>query len=131
MNKVILMGRLVREPEIRYSQATDSKAIARFTLAVDRRRRDEETIADFITCVAFNKQAEFCEKYVHKGTKLIVTGRISTGNYTNKEGQKIYTTEVMVEELEFSESKKDSNGTNQNDEGFQNVPDGFENLPFN
>ena len=110
MNKVIIMGRLTRDPDIRYSQSTEgSNAIARYTVAVDRRRRTNgdgtEQTADFIGCVAFGRSAEFAEKYLHQGTKVIVTGRIQTGSYTNKDGQKVYTTEVIVEEQEFAESK--------------------------
>ncbi len=150
MNKVILMGRLTRDPEIRYSQGERSMAIARFTLAVDRRRRsgdngNGEQTADFITCVAFDRQAEFAEKYLHQGTKMLVTGRIQTGSYTNKDGQRVYTTEVMVEELEFAESKASSDNNNSYNaparpmpsaaagDGFMNIPDGVEDegLPFN
>lgn len=148
MNKVILMGRLTRDPEIRYSQGERSMAIARFTLAVDRRRRSGdnggEQTADFITCVAFDRQAEFAEKYLHQGTKMLVTGRIQTGSYTNKEGQKVYTTEVMVEELEFAESKSqsDNNGGNYSapsrpapsaaGDGFMSIPDSADDdgMPF-
>jgi len=148
MNKVILMGRLVKDPEVRYSQGDNTMAIARYTLAVDRRRGrndGDENTADFIGCVAFGKAAEFVEKYCHKGTKLAVTGRIQTGNYTNKEGQKVYTTEVVVEEQEFAESKGNaSTEGNYNSgsskpahvstagDGFMNIPDGIdEELPFN
>lgn len=150
MNKVILMGRLTRDPEIRYSQGERSMAIARFTLAVDRRRRSNdngssEQTADFITCVAFDRQAEFAEKYLHQGTKMLVTGRIQTGSYTNKEGQRVYTTEVMVDEMEFAESRaaSENNGGYQPagrpapsaaaGDGFMNIPDGVEDegLPFN
>ncbi|MDD6570761.1 MAG: single-stranded DNA-binding protein [Thermoflexaceae bacterium] len=149
MNKVILMGRLTRDPEIRYSQGERSMAIARFTLAVDRRRRNSDNgnndqTADFITCVAFDRQAEFAEKYLHQGTKMLVTGRIQTGSYTNKDGQRVYTTEVMVEELEFAESKASSENSNYSSpsrpmpsaaagDGFMNIPDGVEDegLPFN
>ena len=149
MNKVILMGRLTRDPEIRYSQGERSMAIARFTLAVDRRRRggdnaNSEQTADFITCVAFDRQAEFAEKYLHQGTKMLVTGRIQTGSYTNKDGQKVYTTEVMVDEMEFAESKSSAEGSNYTAPGrlmpstaagdaFMNIPDGVEDegLPFN
>lgn len=149
MNKVILMGRLVRDPEVRYSQSDNAMAIARYTIAVDRRRSrndSDENTADFITCVAFGKQGEFVEKYCHKGTKLLVTGRIQTGSYTNKEGQKVYTTEVVVEELEFAESKQSASSdvgySNQGGnrpapmssagDGFMNIPDGIdEELPFN
>lgn len=150
MNKVILMGRLTRDPEIRYSQGERSMAIARFTLAVDRRRRNSdnannEQTADFITCVAFDRQAEFAEKYLHQGTKMLVTGRIQTGSYTNKEGQRVYTTEVMVDEMEFAESKSQSENSGGYSspsrpmpgaaagDGFMNIPDGVEDegLPFN
>ena len=106
MNKVILMGRLTRDPEVRYSQGEQATAIARYTLAVDRRfKRDGDQTADFIGCVAFGKLGEFAEKYLRKGTKVVVTGRIQTGSYTNKDGQKVYTTDVVVEECEFAESK--------------------------
>ncbi len=112
MNKVILMGRLTRDPEIRYSTngSGEQMAIARYTIAVDRRfkRNDSEDSADFIGCVVFSKGAEFAEKYLHKGTKIAITGRIQTGSYTNKDGQKVYTTEVVVEEQEFAESKNAS-----------------------
>lgn len=150
MNKVILMGRLTRDPEVRYSQGDNSMAIARYSLAVDRRQNrnnsDEQT-ADFINCVAFGKAGEFAEKYFHKGTKIAVTGRIQTGSYTNKEGVKVYTTDVIVEEQEFAESKNasgsDSGYTGGNNnyskpapsnagDGFMNIPDGIdEELPFN
>ncbi len=109
MNKVILMGRLTREPDVRYSAGENSQAIARYTVAVDRRfaRRDDPNAqnADFIGCVAFGRQAEFAEKYLHQGTKVVVTGRIQTGSYTNRDGQRVYTTDVVVEEQEFAESK--------------------------
>ena len=145
MNKVILMGRLTREPEVRYSQGESSLAIARFTLAVDRRfKRDNEQSADFISCVAFGKTAEFCERYTHQGTKLVVEGRIQTGSYTNKDGNKVYTTEVVVENTEFAESKNSSSEgnfvssarpepTSAVGDGFMNIPDGVEDegLPFN
>ena len=143
MNKVILMGRLTRDPEVRYSAGDNAMAVARFSLAVDRRRRanggDEQT-ADFINCVSFGKQAEFAEKYLRKGTKLLVTGRIQTGSYTNKDGVKVYTTDVVVEEQEFAESKAsaDNSGFSQSapmpqsaGDGFMNIPDGIdEELPF-
>ncbi len=144
MNKVILMGRLTRDPEVRYSAGDNAMAIARFSLAVDRRRRangasDEQT-ADFINCVSFGKQAEFAEKYLRKGTKLLVTGRIQTGSYTNKDGVKVYTTDVVVEEQEFAESKGSSDNSGfasaapmpqSAGDGFMNVPDGIdEELPF-
>ena len=150
MNKVILMGRLTRDPEVRYSQGDQATAIARYTLAVDRRfRRDgDQQSADFIGCVAFGRAAEFAEKYFRKGTKIAVTGRIQTGSYTNKDGQKVYTTDVVVEEQEFAESKNASSdnggfagGFSGGDrpspgsvagDGFMNIPDGIdEELPFN
>ncbi|MBQ1422857.1 MAG: single-stranded DNA-binding protein [Lachnospiraceae bacterium] len=107
MNKVILMGRLTRDPDIRYSQGENSRPIARYTLAVDRRRAnaDGQREADFIGCVAFDRQAEFAERYLHQGTKIAITGRIQTGSYTNRDGQKVYTTDVIIEEQEFAESK--------------------------
>ena len=109
MNKVILMGRLTRDPEVRYSAGENALAIARYTLAVDRRfRRDGEATADFISCVSFGRTAEFAEKYFRQGLKIIVSGRIQTGSYTNRDGQKVYTTEVVVEEQEFAESKASS-----------------------
>ena len=141
MNKVILMGRLTREPDVRYSQNADgSMAVARYTLAVDRRRgrnSDNEQSADFISCVAFGRSGEFAEKYLHQGTKIVVTGRIQTGSYTNKDGQRVYTTDVVVEEQEFAESKKAAGEQEQNagytdaGDGFMNIPDGVdEQLPF-
>lgn len=136
MNKVILMGRLTRDPEIRYSQGNQSTAIARYTLAVDRRfKREGEPNADFINCIAFGKLGEFAERYLQKGTKIAIIGRIQTGSYTNKDGVKVYTTDVVVEEQEFAESKNGSNNsapkTNTGD-GFMNIPDGIdEELPFN
>ena len=150
MNKVILMGRLTRDPEVRYSQGENSSAIARYTLAVDRRFRrnnDGEQSADFINCVAFGRAAEFAEKYFRQGLKVIVTGRIQTG--TNKDGQKVYTTDVFIEEQEFAESKSNQgnnsssaasvakptpnpNPSAPDDNGFMNIPDGLdEELPFN
>lgn len=141
MNKVILMGRLTRDPEVRYSQGDTPTAIARYTLAVDRRvRKDNEASADFIGCVAFGKSAEFAEKYLRKGTKLVITGRIQTGSYTNKDGQKVYTTDVVVEDQEFAESKAVASGNQEggsrpaasSGDGFMNIPDGMEEeLPFN
>ena len=129
MNKVFLMGRLTRDPEVRYSQGENATAVARFTLAVDRRFRREEASTDFIGCIAFGKTAETIEKYVRQGTKLLVTGRIQTGSYTNRDGQKVYTTDVYVEEMEFAESKKTAKS---NGDGFMNIPDGInEELPFN
>lgn len=143
MNKVILMGRLTRDPEVRYSQGVEPMAIARYTLAVDRRKKsggDGEQGADFISCVAFGKNGEFADMYLHKGIKIAITGRIQTGSYTNKEGVKVYTTDVIVEEQEFAESKKsqENSGGYQSSEptmgadGFMNIPDGIdEELPFN
>lgn len=141
MNKVILLGRLTRDPEIRYSQGENSMAIARYTMAVDRRFGRDEQSADFIGCVVFGKGAEFAEKYLHKGTKIAITGRIQTGSYTNKDGKKVYTTDVVVEEQEFAESRAAGNGAgNQTgggnnattEDGFMSMPDGVdEGLPFN
>ena len=156
MNKVILMGRLTRDPEVRYSQGESPLAIARYTLAVDRRQsrnnNGEEQTADFINCVAFGRTGEFAERYLRKGTKIAVTGRIQTGSYTNKDGVKVYTTEVVVEDHEFAESKNASanNGDSGYNgggymgggnnapapsgagDGFMNIPDGIdEELPFN
>ena len=142
MNKVILMGRLTRDPEVRYSAGENALAIARYTLAVDRRfRRDGEASADFIPCVSFGRTAEFAEKYFRQGLKIAVTGRIQTGSYTNRDGQKVYTTEVVVEEQEFAESKSSGSGSSQQNmpqqspdvgpDGFMNIPDGIEEeLPF-
>lgn len=133
MNKVILMGRLVREPETRYTSrnsSQDEMAVARYTIAVDRRFKAEgQQSADFISCVAFGSQGEFAEKYLNKGMKIVVTGRIQTGSYTNKDGQKVYTTDVVVEEQEFAESKKAS-GQQDTEDGFMNVPDGVDDIPF-
>ena len=154
MNKVILMGRLTRDPEVRYSAGNNSMAVARYTLAVDRRfRRDGENNADFIGCVAFGKSAVFAEKYLRQGTKIIVTGRIQTGSYTNRDGQKVYTTDVVVEDQEFAESKAAASESGMmrqsapspmaaspmpspaqasSADGFMNIPDGIdEELPFN
>ena len=148
MNKVILMGRLTRDPDVRYSQGDSPMAIARYTLAVDRRfRRDnDQQTADFISCVAFGRNGEFAEKYLHQGTKIVAEGRIQTGSYTNKDGMKVYTTEVIVEEQEFAESRAESEanrGMYQQSapspapsapagDGFMNIPDGIdEELPFN
>lgn len=138
MNKVILMGRLTRDPDVRYSQGESATAVARYTLAVDRRfKRDGEASADFINCIAFGKNGEFAEKYLRKGTKIVVVGRIQTGSFTNKDGQKVYTTDVVVEEHEFAESKKSAGeslppATSHTDkDGFMNIPDGIdEELPF-
>ena len=146
MNKVVLMGRLTRDPEVRYSQGDVSTAVARYTLAVDRRfkRQGDDQTADFISCVSFGKTAEFVEKYLKQGTKIAGCGRIQTGSYTNKDGQKVYTTDVVMEEVEFAESKNASVGrTDYNpapvpqpsqaiNDGFMNIPDGIdEELPFN
>ena len=145
MNKVILMGRLTRDPDVRYSD--QSSAVARFTLAVDRRfKRDgDQQTADFISCVAFGKTGEFIERYCHQGTKLVVEGRIQTGSYTNRDGNKVYTTDVVVDNVEFAESKvaaANNEGGYQAarpepssaaGDGFMNIPDGVEDegLPFN
>lgn len=139
MNKVILMGRLTRDPEVRYSQGAQPLAIARYTLAVDRRgSKQGEQSADFINCIAFGKSGEFAEKYLHQGTKIVVTGRIQTGSYTNRDGQKVYTTDVVAEEQEFAESKKNTQPAPEpapagGYEGFMNIPDNVEDegLPFN
>ena len=152
MNKVILMGRLTRDPEIRYSQGERSTAVARYSLAVNRTfKRDGDPDADFINCVAFGRQAEFAEKYFHKGIRIVITGRIQTGSYTNKDGVRVYTTDIVVEEQEFAESKASSdsyaashpqqsapsatsmpNPVSASADGFMNIPDGIdEELPFN
>lgn len=152
MNKVVLMGRLTRDPEIRYSQGETASAVARYTLAVDRRfkRQNDEQTADFISCVSFGRTAEFAERYLKQGTKVVGCGRIQTGSYTNREGQKVYTTDVVIDELEFAESKNaaanngfDNSGYQQPSmarpepgqaagDGFMNIPDGIdEELPFN
>ncbi len=133
MNKVILMGRLTRDPEVRYSQGEQPIAVARYTLAVDRRftRHDDPNAqtADFIGCIAFGKSGEFAEKYLHKGTKICVTGRIQTGSYTNKDGVKVYTTDVVVEEHEFAESRNASSGNEGANNASQVDKDGFMNIP--
>lgn len=151
MNKVILMGRLTRDPEVRYSAGENATAVARYTLAVDRRfrRNDGDASADFIGCVAFGRQAEFAEKYFRQGIKIAITGRIQTGSYTNKDGVRVYTTDVVVEEQEFAESKNASGAASEggysaapapsrptpsaaSGDGFMNIPDGIdEELPFN
>lgn len=144
MNKVILMGRLTRDPEVRYSQGANPLAIARYTLAVDRRfRKEGEPTADFISCIAFGKQAEHAEKYYKQGLRVTICGHIQTGSYTNKDGQKVYTTDVVIEEQEFAESKAASSKPQENEagpsnfgpaggDGFMNIPDGIdEELPFN
>ena len=133
MNKVVLMGRLVRDPDVRYSQGDASTAVARFTLAVDRRfkRQGDEQSADFISCVSFGKTAEFVERYLKQGTKITGCGRIQTGSYTNRDGQKVYTTDVVLEEVEFAESKGSGGGRPQSEPEPtpSNVGDGFMNIP--
>ena len=146
MNKVVLVGRLTRDPEVRYSDS--ATAVARYTLAVDRRfRRDGEPTADFIPCVIFGRSAEFAEKYFHQGMRVSISGRIQTGSYTNKDGVKVYTTEVIVEEQEFAESRAEAEANRASfqrqsapspapsadaGDGFMNIPDGIdEELPFN
>ena len=147
MNKVVLVGRLTRDPEVRQSQGDNATAVARYTLAVDRRfRRDGEPTADFIPCVIFGRSAEFAEKYFHQGMRVLITGRIQTGSYTNKDGQKVYTTDVIVEDQEFADSKGAGSGDNGGfapgsrpmpaaaapADGFMNLPIGVEDegLPF-
>ena len=140
------MGRLTRDPEVRYSQGENALAIARYTLAVDRRfKRDGEQTADFINCVVFGRSAEFAERYFRQGMRVTISGRIQTGSYTNREGVKVYTTEVVVEEQEFAESKSAGEANRQQyqsapapapaadaGDGFMNIPDGIdEELPFN
>ncbi len=158
MNKAILMGRLTRDPEVRYSQGASQTSVARFSIAVDRRfKREGEPDADFFNCTAFGKQAEFIERYLHKGTKVVLSGRIQNDNYTNKDGQMVYSVRVMVDEIEFAESKNASGGNagggynnaggygnggyaggnsapapSGAGDGFMNIPDGIdEELPFN
>lgn len=131
MNKVTLIGRLTRDPDVRYTQGQDPKAVARYTLAVDRRVKKQEgqQAADFISCVAFGKNGEFVEKYLRKGVKIAVCGHIQTGSYTNKEGQKVYTTDVVVEEHDFCESKGQQPAPDK--DGFMDIPDGIDDeLPF-
>lgn len=144
MNKAILTGRLTRDPEVRYTKGDKPMCIARYTLAVDRRyKKDGHDNADFIPCVAFDKYGEFVEKYCKKGTKLAVSGRIQTGSYTDRDGKKVYTTEIVIEEQEFAESKASQQGGQQNtkpakqeEDGFMNIPEGIDedidldNLPF-
>ena len=143
MNKVIMMGRLTRDPELTYTNRTaEQMAIARFSLAVDRKfKREGEPDADFFNCTTFGKQAEFAEKYLHQGTKIVVCGRIQNNNYTNREGQKVYSVQIMVEEIEFAESKntqnntqsrtQDNDQTQSDGDGFMNIPQGMRNdLPF-
>lgn len=144
MNRVILMGRLTRDPEVRYTQGSEPMAVARYTLAVNRRVRkdDGSQEADFINIVAFRKAGEFAEKYFRQGMRVLVSGRIQTGSYTNKDGQRVYTTDVIVDEQEFADSKNSSGRTGDYQptstpssvgDGFMNIPDGVEDegLPFN
>ena len=146
MNKVILMGRLTRDPEVRYSQGERPVAVARYTLAVNRTfKRAGEPDADFINCVTFGRSAEFAEKYFRQGIRIVVSGRIQTGSYTNKDGQRVYTTDVVAENVEFAESKNAAGGnadfggapsapspSGAAGDGFMNIPDGIdEELPFN
>lgn len=143
MNKVILLGRCVRDAEVRYSTGQNASAVAKYSLAIQRRFKQEgQPDVDFINCVAFGKQAEFAEKYLRQGTKIAIVGRIQTGSYTNRDGNKVYTTDVVVEECEFAESKNASQGEtntqpkphpmpNNFDYGFMNIPDNIqEELPF-
>lgn len=143
MNKVILMGRLTRDPNVRYTQGAESTCVARYTLAVDRRVKQEgQQSADFIGCVAFGRNGEFAEKYLKQGSKIVVTGHIQTGSYTNRDGNKVYATDVVIEEQEFAESKAAAERNQQqepqpqpqpetDENGFMNIPDGLdEELPF-
>lgn len=145
MNKVILLGRLARDPETRYGGANDSMAVCRYTLAVDKKfKKDGEAIADFINCISFGKSAEFAEKYFTKGLRVAVSGRIQTGSYTNRDGQKVYTTDVVVEEHEIAQSRSEASNQQESnrqpeispygkdkDNGFMNIPDGIDDeLPF-
>ena len=143
MNKVILMGRLTRDPNVRYTQGAESTCVARYTLAVDRRAKQEgQQSADFIGCVAFGRNGEFAEKYLKQGSKIVVTGHIQTGSYTNRDGNKVYTTDIVIEEQEFAESKAAAERNQQqepqpqpqpetDENGFMNIPDGLdEELPF-
>lgn len=143
MNKVILMGRLTRDPNVKYTQGEHTMAVAKYTLAVDRRGQkgqDGAQTADFINCVAFDRAGEFAEKYLHQGMRVLVSGRLQTGSYTNKEGQKVYTTQVILDDQEFADSKgrgdspetRNTTGADIGD-GFMNIPDGVEDegLPFN
>ncbi len=141
MNKVILMGRLTRDPEVRYSQGDNATAIAKFALAVNRKtKRENETSADYINCISFGRSAEFAEKYFRKGTKIVILGRIQTGSYTNRDGQKVYTTDIVIEEQDFAESKSasqqnNSGSTHNTSNNWQTNTDVFTNtddegLPF-
>lgn len=138
MNKVILMGRLTRDPEVRYSQGERSMAIAKYTLAIDRRKTQQNSDpgADFINCVAFDRAGEFAEKYFRQGLRVLISGHLQTGSYTNKDGQKVYTTDVIVESQEFADSRRDGSGAGSRgskDDDFMNIPDNVEEegLPFN
>lgn len=138
MNKVILMGRLTRDPEVRYSQGERSMAIAKYTLAIDRRKTQQNSDpgADFINCVAFDRTGEFAEKYFRQGLRVLISGHLQTGSYTNKDGQKVYTTDVIVESQEFADSRRDGSGAGSRgskDDDFMNIPDNVEDegLPFN
>lgn len=143
MNKIILMGRLTRDPEIRYSQGENSMAVGRFSIAVDRKyQRDEDIKTDFFNCITFGKLAEFVEKYLKKGIKIVVTGRIQNNNYTNKNGEKVYSIQIIADEIEFAESKAASQRNNADNsqpssaldvttDGFMSIPAGFNDLPFN
>lgn len=143
MNKAILMGRLTRDPNVRYTQGAENTCVARYTLAVDRRAKQEgQQSADFIGCVAFGRNGEFAEKYLKQGSKIVVTGHIQTGSYTNRDGNKVYTTDIVIEEQEFAESKAAAERNQQqepqpqpqpetDENGFMNIPDGLdEELPF-
>ena len=137
MNKIVLMGRLTKDAEVRYTQGENSMAIASFSIAVNRKfKRENEPDADFFNCTAFGRQAEFVEKYLKKGTKILLAGRVQNNNYTKQNGEKVYSVQVMVEEIEFAESKGSETETQQvtptNNNGFVNIPDGLqEELPFN
>ncbi len=138
MNKVILMGRLTRDPEVRYSQGERSMAIAKYMLAIDRRKTQQNSDpgADFINCVAFDRAGEFAEKYFRQGLRVLISGHLQTGSYTNKDGQKVYTTDVIVESQEFADSRRDGSGAGSRgskDDDFMNIPDNVEDegLPFN
>ena len=138
MNKVILMGRLTRDPEVRYSQGERSMAIAKYTLAIDRRKTQQNSDpgADFINCVAFDRAGEFAEKYFRQGLRVLISGHLQTGSYTNKDGQKVYTTDVIVESQDFADSRRDGSGAGSRgskDDDFMNIPDNVEDegLPFN
>lgn len=139
MNKVILIGRLTSDPEVRYTTGNEPMAVARYTLAVDRRSKGENT-ADFIRCIAFRKSAEFAEKYLHKGMKIAITGHIQTGSYKGNDGKTVYTTDIVVEDHEFCESKAQQEAnqiyhpasTSTGTDGFMSIPDGLDGdeLPF-